>query len=140
MLPGYFLRGTDMQTRSRRGFLGACAAGLAALGLAPVRARAADPVGSEGFSAMVGDRFYLANHSSPDQGRVKMIALEEVDVAPELDQFHVRFRGRRGARLPEGMYAVTNWDGHPYFDVHVLPTGVDSRNRELYLASFAQLR
>ena len=44
------------------------------------------------------------------------------------------------ARLSEGLYAVSNWDGHPDFDLHVRPTGVDSRDRELYMASFARIR
>ncbi len=120
--------------------MGACATGLAALGLLPLRTSAAEPLECRAYAAMVGDRFYLANHSSPDRGKVRLISVEEIGVAPELDQFHLRFRGRRGGRLSEGFYAVTNWNGHPYFDLHVLPTGVDRRDREFYIASFARIR
>ncbi|MCZ6640290.1 MAG: hypothetical protein O7F71_01830 [Gammaproteobacteria bacterium] len=120
--------------------MGACAAGLAALWLPPIRAGAAASIGSQAFAAMVGDRFHLANYSGTDQGIAKLISVEQIGVAAELDQFHLRFRGRRGVRLSEGLYAVTNWNGHPNFDLHVLPTGVDRRDRELYIASFAQIR
>ena len=89
---------------------------------------------------MVGSRFYLAGYNGTDGGVVKLIGIDELDAAPELDQFHLRFRGRRRARLAEGLYAVTNWSGYPNFDLHVQPTGVDRRGRELYIASFAQFR
>ncbi|MCZ6619093.1 MAG: twin-arginine translocation signal domain-containing protein [Gammaproteobacteria bacterium] len=130
-----------MLVRSRRRFMGACAAGLAALGLTPVRVSAADPIGSRAFAAMVGDYFYLASYSNREQGKVKLFSVEEIGVARELDQFHLRFkRSRRGARLSEGLFAVTNWGGHPYFDIHLQPFGVDRNNREMYIASFAQIR
>ena len=120
--------------------MGACAAVLASVGWLPLRASAADLLGSQAYAAMVGDRFYLAGYNGTDGGTVKLLAIEEIGVAPELDQFHLRLRGRRRARLAEGLYAVTNWNGHPNFDLHVQPTGVDRRGRELYIASFAQLR
>jgi hypothetical protein len=120
--------------------MGACAAGLTALGLLPVRAGAAEPIGSQAFAEMVGDRFYLANYTELDEGVVRLMSVEEINVAPELEQFQLNLRGRRGRRLPEGLYTVTNWVGNPNFDLHVLPTGVDKRNRELYLACFARIR
>jgi len=129
-----------MLMHSRRRFMGTCAAGLTALGLLPVRAGAAEEIGSEAFAAMVGDRFYLANYTGLGGGTVKLMSVDEISVAPELDQFQLHLRGRRGRRLSEGLYTVTNWVGNPNFDLHVLPTGVDRRNRELYLACFAQIR
>ncbi len=54
---------------------------------------------------MVGDRFHLANYSGTDQGIAKLISVEQIGVAAELDQFHLRFRGRHGVRLSEGLYA-----------------------------------
>jgi hypothetical protein len=129
-----------MPVRSRREFMGACAAGLAALGLQSEKTIAADLIGSQAFAEMVGDRFYLAGFNGTDGGKVKLIAVEGIGIAPELDQFHLRLRGGRRAQLPEGTYSATNWSGHPNFDVHVQPTGVDRRGRELYIASFAQLR
>jgi hypothetical protein len=41
--------------------------------------------------------------------------------------------------MAEGLYSVTNWKGHPNFDVHVVPTTADSRGRMRYLATFVQL-
>ncbi len=129
-----------MLVRSRRRFIGACAAGLATLWLPPLKLSAATVIVSRAFAEMVGDRFHLANYTGFDQGIVKLISVEQIGVAPELDQFHLRFRGRRRARLAEGLYGVTNWVGHPNFDLHVRPTGVDRRGREYYIASFAQIR
>ena len=51
----------------------------------------------------------------------------------------VRFRGRRVPAMAEGLYSVTNWKGHPNFEIHVVPTTADRRGRMRYLATFAQL-
>ena len=120
--------------------MGACAAALAALGLRPKTSLAQEVLGSQAFDAMVGDRFYLANQTNSEQGIAKLTACKATGSAPELDQFYLLLRGRRGVRLSEGLYAVTNWDGHPNFDLHVQPTHIDRRKRERYIASFAQLR
>lgn len=129
-----------MLMHSRRRFMGACAAGLTALGFLPARASAQEMIGSGAYAEMVGDRFYLANYTGLDGGTVRLMSVDEIGVEPALDQFQLRLRGRRGRRLSEGLYAVTNWVGNPNFDLHVLPTGVDRRNRELYLACFAHIR
>ncbi len=129
-----------MLVGSRRRFMGACAAVVAALGFPSVRAFAADPIGSEAFATMVKDRFHLASYTGTDEGIVKLISCDDIDVAPELDQFYLHMRGRRHKRLSEGRYFVSNWNGHPNFDLHVQPTTVDSRDREHYVASFALIR
>ena len=129
-----------MQMQSRRGFIGSCAAALAALGFGPSRAFGSEALGMADFSAMVKGRFYFANSAGTAYGRAKLLNLDEVSTDGGVTQFNLRFRGNRGVSLPEGMYAVTNWSGYPNFDVHVQMVGVDRRGRELYLASFAQLQ
>ena len=129
-----------MLVGSRRRFMGACAAVVAALGFPSIKANASDPIGSQAFAAMVKDRFHLASYTGTDEGILKLISCEDIGDAPELDQFYLRLRGRRGKRLSEGLYYVSNSQGNPNFDLHVQPTGVDSRNRELYIATFALIR
>ena len=129
-----------MLVSSRRRFMSACAAVLAAAGIPSMKAFAADEIGSEAFATMVKDRFHLASYGGTDEGTVKLISCEETGAAPELDQFYLHLRGRRGKRLSEGLYYVSNSQGNPNFDLHVQPTGVDSRNRELYIATFALIR
>ena len=129
-----------MLVSSRRRFMSACAAVLAAAGFPSMKAFAADEIGSEAFATMVKDRFHLASYDGADEGIVKLISCKETGDAPELDQFYLHLRGRRNRRLAEGRYFVSNWSGHPNFDLHVQPTDVDSRNREHYVASFALIR
>ena len=118
----------------------ACAAVFAATGFPSLRVFAADEIGSQAFAAMVGDRFHLAGVNGTEEGTVKLMSVEEVGAAPELDQFYLHLRGRRGKRLSEGLYYVSNSQGNPNFDLHVQPTGVAGRGRELYTASFALIR
>ena len=129
-----------MLVRSRRQFMGACAAALAALGIRPKNSLAQEVLGSQADDAMVGDSFYLARPTPTDPGTVPLPACNTVGSATELDQFCLLLRGKRGVRHSEGISAVTNWDGHPNFNLHVQPTHIDKRNRERYIANFAQLR
>ena len=126
-----------MQTQSRRGFIGSCAAGFVALGFGSTKVVASEQLGMGDFQAMVGSRFYLAGSSVG--GKVKLVACDEISSASGMSQFDVRFRGFRNTRLPDGNYAATNWSGHPNFDVFIKLVDVDSRGREIYLANFAQM-
>ncbi len=126
-----------MQTQSRRGFIGTCAAGLVALGVDPAKVLASEQLGVADFQAMVGSRFYLAGSSVG--GKVKLVACNEISSAGGVSQFDVKFRGFRSTSLADGQYSVTNWSGHPNFEVFIKRVGVDSRGREIYLANFAQM-
>lgn len=126
--------------QSRRGFIGTCAAALAAIGFGSTRALAAEELGIADFAAMIKGRFYFANSSGTAYGKVRLLKVVDRSLEAGISQFDLRFRGNRGVSLPEGMYTVSNWSGYPNFDVHIKLTGADRRGRELYSANFAQLR
>ena len=128
-----------MQLQSRRGFIGTVAAGLTAMGLAPRATFADETLGYGEFLSLKKARFYFASADGSVGGKVQLIKVEEKSTADSISQFALTFRGVRGVSLPEGTYTATNWDGLPNFDVHIVPVGVDSRDRELFLATFAQL-
>ena len=129
-----------MQNHSRRGFIRVVAGALAAIGIGPTKAFAADTLSSAEFQAMVRSRFYFSNSDATSQGKVKLLSVEEISTDGGVTQFNLHFRGNRGVSLTEDLYSTTNWSGHPYFDVYVRQVGVDSRGRELYVANFAQLQ
>ena len=124
-----------MQTQSRRGFIGTCTAGLVALAVDPAKVLASEALGIADFQGMVGSRFYLAGSSVG--GKVNLVACSEISSANGVSQFDIQFRGSRNTSLTDGHYSVTNWNGHPNFDVFIKRVGVDSRGREIYLANFA---
>lgn len=128
---------------SRRGFLRTCiraATGLATLAFAPGAVLAAgEGVTGAQLEDWVGGRFYFANTTGLDEGVVKLIKVERLDDSDGVQRYFVRFRGRRVPAMAEGLYSVTNWQGHPNFEVHVLPTTADKRGRMRYLATFAQI-
>ena len=110
------------------------------LAFAPGSAFAAgEAVTGEQLAGWVGDRFYFANTDGLDEGVVKLIKVERLDDSDGIQRYFVRFRGRRVPAMAEGLYSVTNWKGHPNFDIHVVPTTVDRRGRMRYLATFVQL-
>jgi hypothetical protein len=114
--------------------------GLATLALAPGAVFAAgEAVSGDQLAGWVGDRFYFANTDGLDEGVVKLIKVEQLDSSDGIQRYFVRFRGRRVPAMAEGLYSVTNWKGHPNFDVHVVPTTADRRGRMRYLATFVQL-
>lgn len=134
---------TGPSKSGRRGFLRTCirmATGLAALVHTPSLVFAADgEVTGTQLADWTGERFYFANTAGLEEGTVKLIGVELLDSTDGVNRFFASFRGRRRESLPEGLYAVNNWKGYPYFEVHVVPTGADSRGRMHYLATFAQL-
>lgn len=127
----------QVSRRSRRGFI-ARAASIAGLAIAPSQSLLANSDTGQVLRECVGLRLHLTGMQSSDSGRVKVLSLEEYSDAAT-DQFTLRMRGRRGRRLPEGIYTANNWAGLPAFDVHIVPAGIDGRDREIYVASFALL-
>ena len=112
---------------------------LAVFGIAPRLAFAAAPLDSTGYADMVGSVFNLANSVGPGKGKVKLVSVQELPSADPLHQFVLHFRGGRNRDpLPEGLYAATNWSGHPYFNIHIQPAGIDDRGGVLYIANFAK--
>lgn len=129
---------------SRRSLIGTGAAGIAALTLSPLRVLAAEIAGPtmarpKPFADMVGSSFHLAALEGAAQGSVSLAVVEELSTQIGVDQFNLHFVGSRWASLPEGLYAASNWRGHPHFEIHLQPVGQDGDGSALYIACFAVL-
>jgi len=125
----------------RRGFVKGSTLGLLAAGLSPVLLMSGRSAGSAGelsaaaFSAQEGTWFELRDD---DAHHVRLIAVDEVPVAPELEQFRLVFRGPANDSVPEGAYDATSESGGSYH-LFVQPSGSDA-DGNLYLACVSVFR
>ena len=91
------------------------------------------------FRKLLGTTFHFTNHDTADAALVRLQRVQPISIDPDCEQFRLKFRVRRGLRLPEGCYRATNWRGHAEFDVYVQPREGDARPQVLF-AYFADLK
>lgn len=109
----------------RRQFIAGCSAALVAAGIEPSQLwTTAGPeprqcVTREQFARRIGSEFRLY----ADRRFVDRVRLEAIDDGPQaagLEQFTLRWTGRYGERLPEGIYVLEMSDA-PSFEVALEP-------------------
>lgn len=124
----------------RRAFLKGSMATLVALGIEPdllfgapqVPGEKASAFGLAWFEARQGSSFRVSSGGSFTE--VELVAVQSIDMAPDLEQFHVVFRGAAHAGIQEGLHAVLPEDGVPAA-IYLCPT----HNGDLS-ATFCRLR
>lgn len=132
----------------RRRFLVQCGLALATAGFGMDylldAVQAGRPV-SGPAAAMTRDRFTMLldqwmSFSDPASGKGMVARLIEVRDQPgtaNLEQFSLQFRGRRGHRLPEGLYRVVTRSAGS-FDLFIVPVRSAESTHE-YRADFSLL-
>ena len=136
-----------MQNERRKFLAAAGSIGIASLTLpfGAIASSLADTAGAFGdntvlvqadFSARLKDWFYLHGKDVSDQGDLQLITVRDAGSSPEIEQFSLVFRSRRGAEpLLHGYHEVAG-EAFSLFIKH----SHEKKNRQFYAAEFALLR